>query len=433
MKLSIIIPIKDNLELTRVCIDSLEEYTKDYELILIDDGSIDPDMNCYLFTKAGTNCKIIRNDISLGYTVSANLGIRAAKGDYIVIANNDVVFTPNWAEKMIKHFDNDAKLGVVGPTTNKVQGFQSVDYNKTGTNFQYSDALTFFCVMLRRSIVNSIGLLDERFSPGGQEDTDYCRRAWVSDWHVGIARDTFIYHYGSATFRNEFNHNIQKSIEYADSRIKLYEDKHVKKVFIGIPNRGTIDVGLRRVLSIWEKNPQYKIAIYDPEGVFPLDNARNTIVKEFLELDYDYLLWIDDDIVPPVDALDKLLAADKDVIGAACFSMKADNGEYFPYPVTLRYNDEKRYTVYYGVGVEEVDATGGACILVKRNVYEKLERPYEFVYHKDGTLALTCDFRIWQKWQELGGKLYIDFSILCDHKKKCSIKGIQDLLSKRKT
>lgn len=427
MQLSIIIPIKDQKDLTQVCIDSLGKYTKDYELILIDDGSKIKLKNPI----KSLNIKIIRNDVSIGYTKSVNKGIKVAEGEYVVIANNDIVFTPCWAEKMINHFKTHGDLGVLSPTTNKITGQQSVDYNKKGITFQYIDNLIFFCVMIKKDVFESIGLLDERFSPGGQEDLDFCKRASISNWKVGIARDVFIYHYGSLSFRSMFKNDINKSIEYSKSRTDLLNNKYKKKkVFIGIPNMGTVVTGLRRVLSVWEKDVKYDIKIYDPECVFPLDNARNSIVKEFLELDYDYLLWIDDDIVPPIYALDKLVESNKDVVGAACFSMKADSGNYFPYPVTLRYNEEKRYQVYYGSGLEEVDATGGACILVKRKVYEQLERPYEFVYHKDGTLALTCDFRIWQKWQALGGEIYINFDVLCDHQKKCSIKGIQDLLAK---
>ena len=435
MKLSIIIPIKDQKDLTQVCLDSLKKYTKDYELILVDDCSNIETVD-YLRCLDDLNIRTIRNDETVGYTKSVNQGIALAHGDYIVIANNDVVFTPNWAEKMIAHFEQNAKLGVLGPTTNKVAGGQNIDCNEEGIIFQYSDHLVFFCVMIKKELFDSIGTLDEKFSPGGQEYTDFCIRTRKNNLKVGIARDVFIYHYGSLSFRDKFKNNIAKTIDYSKSRIQLLNNKYITKktkirVFIGIPNRGTIVVGLRRLLSAWEKNPKYDIRVYDPEGIFPLDNARNSIVKEFLELDYDYLLWIDDDIVPPIYALDRLVAANKDVIGATCFSMKAEGGDYFPYPVTLRYNKEHRYQAYYGQGIEEVDATGGACILVKRKVYEQLERPYEFVYHRDGTLALTCDFRIWQKWQDLGGKLYIDFDICCDHQKKCSIKGFQDLLAKQ--
>ena len=90
--------------------------------------------------------------------------------------------------------------------------------------------------------------------------------------------------------------------------------------------------------------------------------------------------------------------------------------------------DGIKYEVYVGQGIEEVDAVGGACVMVKRRLYEAIERPYEFEYHRDGTLALTCDFVIWQKAQKAGFKLFVDFSILCDHQRICSVKGIQDTL-----
>lgn len=202
-----------------------------------------------------------------------------------------------------------------------------------------------------------------------------------------------------------------------------------KKVFIAVPNLGCVSPHLTTNLIAWTHDSRYQVSTFMPEGIQPLDAARNTCVKEFLEGSADYLFWVDADIIPPIDALHRLVEADKDIIGAVCFSMKALDGDYFPYPVTLRYNENKEYIVYYGKGIEEVDATGGACILFKRKIYESIERPYEFLYYPDGTLRLTCDFHIFQKLQEIGFKLYINFDILCDHQKMVSLKGIQDLLS----
>jgi len=201
-----------------------------------------------------------------------------------------------------------------------------------------------------------------------------------------------------------------------------------KKIFIAIPNMGCIAPGLSTNLIRWSHDSEYRIQTYMPEGICPLDAARNQCVKEFLETDADFLWWIDSDIIPPSDALRRLVQADKDVIGAVCFSMKTQDNEYFPYPVTLRFNEEKQYSVYYGQGIEGVDATGGACVMFKRKVFETIEKPYEFLYYPDGTLKLTCDFHIFQKMQGEGFKLYIDFDVLCDHQRKVSLKGIQDLL-----
>lgn len=212
----------------------------------------------------------------------------------------------------------------------------------------------------------------------------------------------------------------------------MEQNNNIKKIFIAIPNRGYIVTELVTNLLYWTHNSNYQIITFMPKNIFPLDAARNKCVKEFLETDYEYLWWIDDDIVPPVNALDRLIKANKDIIGAVCFSVKYENGGAFPYPVTLRYNEDMKYIVYYGRGIEEVDSTGGACVMVKRKIYETLERPYEFQYHKDGTLSLTCDFDIWQKAQRAGFKIYIDFDLLCSHIRTVDIMQLQNVLVEMK-
>lgn len=213
----------------------------------------------------------------------------------------------------------------------------------------------------------------------------------------------------------------------------------MKEIFIAVPcSDGRNSARLTQHLIYWTHVKDPRVKIYSPlwmqEGIHPLDAARNQAVKDFRETDCDLLWWIDDDVIPPVEAMLRMFNVMEDnpgidALGAVCFVMKSQDDQYFPYPVTLRYNDEGRYIVHYGEGVDWVDATGGGCVMVRRRVYEKLERPYEFLYHRDGTRRLTCDFHIWQKAQDQGMNLFIDFGLLCDHSKKVSIKGIQDLLA----
>lgn len=425
--ISIIVPVKDNLDLTQLCIDSLIRYTTvEKEIIVIDDGS---------FEDAAKILKgdviFIRNEKSLGWCKAINQGLEIAKGEHIVFSNNDIVATPLWAERLLAHFNANPELGVLAPTSNKVDGLQNIDHNN-GRQFHFVENVIFFFAMISRKCFEKVGGIDERFGLGGQDDADYCIRAREAGFKVGIARDVFIYHYGSATFRKEFHNDIPKSKEFAKSRIAILREKHndgKKNVFICVPNLGTIVPELATLLIRWSHDERFNLRIFMPKNIFPLDAARNKCVKEFLESDYQYLLWIDDDIVPPPNALERLIQADKDMIGAVCFSMKYENGMGFPYPVTLRYDADKKYAVYHGSGIEEVDATGGACVLFKRCVYEALERPYQFQYHRDGTLALTCDFDVFQKAQKAGFKLFIDFGVLCSHIRDVDIKSVQDHLA----
>lgn len=431
-------PIKNKIELAELAMDTIKRYTEDFELIVVNDGS-DEETTKRLSKKCFYDV-LVENKKSVGWCKAINQGLKVAKGDYVAFANSDVVATPNWFEKIKAHFDRDEKLGIVGPVSNQVSGLQHVDHNKPNLNFQYvtaGEGLMFFFVVVRRKVFEKIGGLDERFGLGGQDDIDYCVRAQEEGFKVGIARDVFIYHYGSATFREEFKNNIPKSKEYAKSQQRALTDKYKgskPKIFIAIPSAGGKIVNeLVTTLINWTHDERWAIQLYMPKGMFPLDNARNHCVQKFLEGDTDYLLWIDDDIVPPINALEKLLSADKDIIGGVGLSMKYENGVGFPYPVTLRYNSEKKYEVYYGQGIEECDATGGACVMFKRKVYEVIERPYQFQYNRNGTLALTCDFDVFQRAKKAGFALFIDFTIICDHIRVASIKSFQDLLVKNQS
>ena len=54
--------------------------------------------------------------------------------------------------------------------------------------------------MIRRAVIDEIGLLDERFGVGCFEDDDYCLRAIRAGWRAVIARDAFVHHFGGRTF-----------------------------------------------------------------------------------------------------------------------------------------------------------------------------------------------------------------------------------------
>lgn len=207
-------------------------------------------------------------------------------------------------------------------------------------------------------------------------------------------------------------------------------------VMIAIPNLGSIRVELVYKLIKWKGNPNYNIVFYFPQGMQPLDNARNHCVSKFIELSNsseDRLWFIDEDIIPPDNALDILLSHDKDVVGLLCFMAKMDDQGYLaPIPVAMRYNSNKKYQVFFeGRGLTEVDALGGGCIMVKRKVYEEIgSRPCTFHYYPDGTLSLVGDYDFCQKAQMAGFKIWVDFDNLCGHIKPIDLKAFNDLMLK---
>ncbi len=226
--LSIIIPVKNQLDVTKTCLETLNIFTKDYQLILVDDGSDEKTKNYLLESKSKFNCILITHDRSYGWCRSINDGIKLSEGNFIAFVNNDIAFTPDWSERMIKHFNENEKLGLVGPKTNYIASDQHVTKVGNKTGLIYKECLIFFCVIVRKEVIDQIGGLDERFDPGGQDDVDFCLRAKYYGWKIGIAGNVFVFHYGSATFREEFDYDTKKSQEFAQSRNDILRKKYIK-------------------------------------------------------------------------------------------------------------------------------------------------------------------------------------------------------------
>ncbi|MAE72002.1 MAG: hypothetical protein CME06_16235 [Gemmatimonadetes bacterium] len=200
----------------RMCVESIRRYTRaPYELILIDNGSTDGTLEYF---RSVPGAKVIENGENLGFAGGFNRGIEAASGDFVVLLNNDTLLTEGWLETMLDAFEANPKLGVAGPTSNCISGPQLVK------DARYSDEndlqkfarlrslehkgevervsrITGFCMMISRNTIDRIGLLDTRFGIGNFEDDDYCVRAKLSDFQIGICHDVFIHHFGSVTFR----------------------------------------------------------------------------------------------------------------------------------------------------------------------------------------------------------------------------------------
>jgi len=441
MKTSIIIPVRFRAELTKVCLDSIIKYTKvPYELIVVQEGE-EKDISKLL--KKYPKIKTAQNKMPKGFAGAMNTGLDLAdpKTDYYCFLNNDVVAVPGWLEEQLKAFKNK-EVGLVTPTFGATESIQHVDYNK-GQVFDYIDEplnLMGVCFTISKECMDKVGVWDERFGLGGGDDNDMATRVQQAGYKLVISRKAYIYHYGSASFRELFNNDAKKSHEFADKQFKKFKEKHnIKdnpKVFIGIPTlTGFVQWELTTRLIQWTHLQGISVKLQFYSNLIPHDSARNQIVKDFLETDCTHCMMIDDDIVPPINALTELLKADKDIISPLCFTMKpGDDGIPFPMIVAHRYSQklgqEKEYQPYYGNGIEEVDAMTGGCFLIKRKVYEAIERPYYFQYHKNGVAIYSEDFTFCQQAQALGYKLYTDFRLHCRHLKIVDIKGINDLMAK---
>jgi glycosyltransferase involved in cell wall biosynthesis len=117
-KVSITIPFKNKVEILRQCVGSILSKTTyiNYELILISNNSTEPELFEYLDTlKNESKCKVFYWDHPFNYSTINNYGRKQAKGEYLILLNNDTeVITPNWIEELVG-VAAQPDIGAVGP------------------------------------------------------------------------------------------------------------------------------------------------------------------------------------------------------------------------------------------------------------------------------------------------------------------------------
>ncbi|MDO9536206.1 MAG: glycosyltransferase family 2 protein [Bacillota bacterium] len=211
---SIIIPTFNQLMFTRLCLEFLKTFTTEpYEIIIVDNGSSDGTVN--FLQNTDKKIRFISLKSNLGYAAACNKGIDAAKGDYFVLLNNDVLVTPQWLSNIKKALDSRSDAGMVLPVTNLTYGPQIIQvsypnlkamvsfsrgYNVSNpARWREASRLPDYCLVIRREVVERIGLLDEQFSPGYFEDDDYSYRARQAGFTLIFTEDTFVHHFSGVT------------------------------------------------------------------------------------------------------------------------------------------------------------------------------------------------------------------------------------------
>lgn len=225
-KISIIIVTYNNLDYTKLCIESVfsNTYYPNYEVIIVDNASVD-DTPEYLgnLLKTTNRLKIIKNLENKGFAAANNQGAALSNGEYLVFLNNDTYVTPGWLNGLYKHMINNPKIGLLGPVTNNTGNEARIEVNYANLgpsdlnkdevlNFSRSytskkkdqiidiKMLALFCVIIRKALFDQIGGLDERFGIGMFEDDDLAMKVRQMGLEIKCAEDVFVHHFMRASF-----------------------------------------------------------------------------------------------------------------------------------------------------------------------------------------------------------------------------------------
>jgi len=209
-KVSIIILNYNGKNILKKCLESIENKTlyKNYEIIVVDNNSTDDSIK--MLQKFFPEIKLIRNPKNYGFAKGNNIGVREVLKhgtDYILLLNNDTEVTENWLKGMIEIANSDERIGIVGPQLilpngNVQKNCYSYKYGLTKKfapdKTQDVDCVSGACMLIKRDLVEKIGLLDERFILYFEE-VDYSMRTKKAGYRIIYTTEVTVHHHKAAT------------------------------------------------------------------------------------------------------------------------------------------------------------------------------------------------------------------------------------------
>ena len=247
-KVDIIITTYNNLEYLKVTLESIKQCTTyPYEILVIDSGNDDTHQYCL-----DNDIQIIRSVSRLTFAEANNLGIKTTRNHYICLLNNDVVVTHGWLDELVKGTE---KYSIVGPLSNcdkgwlhdldytidgvdlipgmKINDFKDITqlYTIKGMNeYVVREWIAFYCVLMERSVIDKVGILDQGFK-NNAEDVDFGKRIWLNGLTVGQNYNSYVFHFGGKTRKVSESENYmihhQEDSESSSYLTQKYEKETV--------------------------------------------------------------------------------------------------------------------------------------------------------------------------------------------------------------
>jgi len=217
---SIVVLNWNGMKYLEECLRSLTCLTyPNYEIIVVDNASSDASPD--IVRRSFQNVRLIANNCNLGVAKGNNIGIKAARGDFVVLLNNDVVVDPSWLSELVKTVMQSPKTGIasgvilqgkpsdiVWEAGKKLDIFTGATWrigygkklNQLG-KIQEIDYFSTCAALIKKDVVKKIGLIDEGYFIYG-EDADYALSARRAGYGCTLVPSAIVWHEGSASTKS---------------------------------------------------------------------------------------------------------------------------------------------------------------------------------------------------------------------------------------
>lgn len=256
--ISVIIPNKDHTDDLDICLKSLYEKSsyKNFEVIIVENNSTEKETFEYYeaLTQKHGNIKIVKWKGNFNYSAINNFGVNYAKGEYILLLNNDVeiingvcleemlMFAQRkdvgavgaklyYSDDTVQHAGVILGLGGTAGHAHKHFGRNHPGYMARASIAQNLSACTAACLMMRRDVFDEVGGLDESFEVAFN-DVDLCMKIRKKGYLVVFTPYAELYHYES---KSRGNDSTPEKLERFRGEIDRFKEKWQKQLDDGDP------------------------------------------------------------------------------------------------------------------------------------------------------------------------------------------------------
>jgi GT2 family glycosyltransferase len=258
--LSIIIVNWNNKDILQDCLNSIyhTHNVSKYEIIVVDNNSEDGSVE--LIKNEFPNVVLLENSENLGFTRANNQAIKIARGNYILLLNNDTVITNTYCfDRMIELMEKNAQVGILGCKLLYPDGtlqscgesFPSVwgifksqilfakTWRRFGKNkqrdnhFKEIDFVCGACLMTRKEILDQVGLFKEEYFMYG-EDVEFCYRVHKAGYDIGVLTNESIIHLHSKSTEKKLTEMLYHSITNDLKNLRMLHHSKLEVLFAKI-------------------------------------------------------------------------------------------------------------------------------------------------------------------------------------------------------
>ena len=246
-KTDIIIPVWNELDSTRKCVNALLKNTNyPHRLIIVDNGS-DVSTKEYLesLKKDLKEYTLIRKNNNEGFIRAVNEGFKHASSPYVCILNNDAYVSKKWLTNIIQTIEGGPNnIGMANPSSN-IFGYKESDGNLH--EFEGLDSCRGFAMVIKKELIEKIGFFDEIYGMGYFEEKDFSRKAKDLGYISIRVKSSFVHHEDKLSFNKISNREaIFKNNE------AIYNKRWGKPINIAFIVKGGTDLESWRKLAIYK-------------------------------------------------------------------------------------------------------------------------------------------------------------------------------------